>query len=219
MDPKEKAKIETQARAAVAKAISDRDALVVRLEKARKAYSRQSEALSALERKRADLLKLIDEEEINNLSALADLLDTNRPIANRRSFRDRRTEVTKLDDEVAAAETIFDDIRKLIRKTDLDLGEASVEISRRAHDVILPSIGVIFERVTKLTEMLAEHRLLLQALDNRFTPVDLGRAMETILINPFPLERERRLGLFPEWAEAKSALEGNPNAPLPPLPV
>ena len=76
MDPKEKTKIETQARAAVAKAISDRDALAVRLEKARKAYSCQSEALSALERKRDDLLKLIDEEEVNNLSALADLLDT-----------------------------------------------------------------------------------------------------------------------------------------------
>ena len=135
-----------------------------------------------------------------------------RPISSGRTDRAREAEVAKLDLEIEEALRVASNIRDLIRKTDNELDEAKVKISRCAHEVIIPSFRAIFEQAVKLTESLAHHRLLL-AGDH--TPIDFRDAMSRLMQDPFSGEREPRLGLFPEWAAVQAALEKDPKAPLP----
>ena len=218
MTIKEQKAAEAQARAELAEKIKVRDAIRVSLARAQTAQRETREASLALIEQRSaldDPRNRFDGED-ERLARLRALVDSGKSIpASRLESASNAAKIARLDEEIAAAQSVQSDLEALIRRLKLDLEWLEAAVKAEARRVLTPAIQVLHDRIAAAQAVLKpECALLRRLLRSADAPPEISNSLVRILSGPF---HDVATDGFPEWETALAALEMNASAPLPQL--
>ena len=211
---------EAPARAALAAAIQARDGIATRLGKVRNALAEEREHWHKMDSMREELLKTAPRDEVSNLVRLEALVDSGKALRDTQEKRNSKAEIERLSTEIEASMTLDDDLGLLIKKLEDELRDGQKAIRAAAGAVFVPTIEAVYNSVAKKQAELTRARSLLRQISfgHSLSP-DWTLAVNRVLTDPYPKERQDQDEKFPAWDLALAALESDPAAALPALTV